>query len=175
MNYGEIKWNSVENGTGTRVSIFVSGCRNHCPGCFNEPTWDFNYGKEFSFEVQNSIIEHCKEPYIHGVSILGGEPLEPENQEPLMAFLITFTLECPGKTVWLYTGFTWEELKSPECRARTEWLPSLLSYVDVMVDGRFVQAERDITLRFRGSRNQRIIDVQKTILSPTREVVLWKE
>lgn len=165
MNYGKIYYADIANGVGCRTSLFLSGCRNHCKDCFNEETWDFSYGKPFDAEVQDMVITSIKPSYIEGLSILGGEPMEPENQEELLPFLKDVKTACPDKTVWLYSGFTWEELTDDSLgsRCRTEWTDEILPLVDILVDGRFVAEKKNISLKFRGSENQRIIDVPATL------------
>ena len=147
MNYGAIKKVDIANGPGVRVSLFVSGCRNHCKGCFQPETWDFDYGQPFTEETEKEIIKALRPSWIQGLSILGGDPMEPENQEALLPFLRSTKEELPGKDVWLYTGYRLEDVTNSP----------LLSYVDVVVDGPFIEAEKDISLAFRGSSNQRII------------------
>ena len=177
MNYATIKKNDVANGPGIRVSLFVSGCRHACPGCFNSEAWDFGYGCELTEEVRASIIEACKKPYIDGLSILGGEPFEPENQAGVTETLRSFKKAFPEKSVWCYTGFTLDrELLSEGSRARTEYTDEMLSYIDILVDGRYVAEKRDLTLRFRGSSNQRIIDMKQTMRDgKIKKLVLWDE
>ena len=153
-----------------RVSVFVSGCRHRCPGCFNEIAWEFDYGKEYTADIENEIIDALRPDYIEGLSLLGGEPFEPENQPALLGLLRRVRKELPAKNVWVYSGFTLEELLG-ESRARTEYTDEMLSLIDVLVDGRFIYAEKDITLRFRGSRNQRILDVPATLKAG--RPVLW--
>lgn len=170
MNYGEIKKIDIANGIGVRVSIFVSGCRNYCKNCFNQATWDFSYGKEYTDETENEIIDALKNSFIDGITFLGGEPFEPENQRGLIKLAKRIRKECPDKTIWCYTGFTLEEIRG-ESRANCEVTEELLSLIDVLVDGRFVEEEKDITLRFRGSRNQRLIDLKETLQSG--KIVLW--
>ena len=147
MNYCGLKKIDTANGLGVRVSLFVSGCRNHCPGCFQPETWDFGYGEPFTKEIEDEIIEALRPSWIQGLSILGGEPMEPENQAALLPFLSRVRRELPDKDIWLYTGYTFEAVSESE----------LLPLVDVLVDGQFVEGERDISLSFRGSRNQRIL------------------
>jgi len=147
MNYGAIKKVDIANGPGVRVSLFVSGCRNHCKGCFQPETWDFDYGQPFTKETEKEIIKALRPSWIQGLSILGGDPMEPENQEALLPFLQRVKKELLEKDVWLYTGYRLEDVTNSP----------LLSYVDVVVDGPFIEAEKDISLAFRGSRNQRII------------------
>ena len=150
MNYAGIITNDIANGPGVRVSLFVSGCRNHCPGCFNPKTWNFGYGKPFTKETENTILDALRPSWIQGLSILGGEPTEPENEEVLLPFLRRVRAELPGKDIWLYSGRTFETLKND----------ALLKLADVLVDGPFVLAEKDMRLAFRGSRNQRIINLR---------------
>ena len=161
MNYGAIKKRDIANGPGVRVSLFVSGCTHHCPGCFNAATWDFAYGEPYTKDVENEILELLSPDYIGGLSLLGGEPFEPCNQRELLPLLRRMRERYPNKTVWCYSGYTLEELTG-ESRARCEVTDELLSLVDVLVDGRFVQELKDISLRFRGSSNQRLIDLRET-------------
>lgn len=170
MYVAEIKKFDIANGLGVRVSVFVSGCRHRCPGCFNEIAWEFDYGKEYTADIENEIIDALRPDYIEGLSLLGGEPFEPENQPALLGLLRRVRKELPAKNVWVYSGFTLEELLG-ESRARTEYTDEMLSLIDVLVDGRFIYAEKDITLRFRGSRNQRILDVPATLKAGCP--VLW--
>ncbi len=151
MYYSEIKKTDIANGVGVRVSLFVSGCRNHCDGCFQPETWDFTFGKLFTAETENEIMEALRPSWIQGLSILGGEPMEPENQKALLPFLRRVHRELPDKDVWLYTGYVFESVSDSP----------LLPLVDVLVDGPFVAAEKDAGLAFRGSRNQRIIRLVK--------------
>lgn len=151
MNYGRIKKNDIANGPGVRVSLFVSGCRNHCPGCFNPETWDFNFGEPFTKKTEKEIIRALRPSWIQGLSILGGDPMEPENQRALLPLLKRIKVMFPDKDVWLYTGYTYEQIRDAE----------ILKWIDVLVDGPFIEAEKDITLTFRGSRNQRIILLKK--------------
>lgn len=172
MNYAEIKYYDIANGPGVRTSLFVSGCTHRCKGCFNEEAWDFTYGSKFDGETANKLIESCKPDYIAGLSLLGGEPFEPENQRALLPFLREFRTECPGKTVWCYSGYTYEELiRNGSCRC--ESTDELLELIDVLVDGEFVQELYDISLRFRGSSNQRIIDMKSSrMLGST---AIWRD
>ena len=147
MNYCGIKKTDIANGPGVRVSLFVSGCRNHCPGCFQPETWDFEYGDPFTKETEEELIAALRPSWIQGLSILGGDPMEPENQKALLPFLRKLKEELPEKDVWLYTGYLIEKVGTSP----------LLSYADVVVDGPFIEAEKDAGLAFRGSRNQRII------------------
>ena len=170
MYVAEIKKFDIANGLGVRVSVFVSGCRHRCPGCFNEIAWEFDYGKEYTADIENEVIDALRPDYIEGLSLLGGEPFEPENQPALLGLLRRVRKELPAKNVWVYSGFTLEELLG-ESRARTEYTDEMLSLIDVLVDGRFIYAEKDITLRFRGSRNQRILDIPATLKAG--RPVLW--
>ena len=153
MNYGGIKKTDIANGLGVRVSLFVSGCRNHCKGCFQPETWDFSYGKPYKLETEEEIIEALRPSWIQGLSILGGEPMEPENEQALLPLLKRVRKECPNKDIWIYSGYLYEELRSRE----------LLRYVDVLVDGRYEEKLRDPSLAFRGSSNQRILDVRESL------------
>ena len=172
MKYGKILKSDTANGPGMRLTLFVSGCRNQCPGCFNPQTWDFNYGEEFTGDTRDSILEILGKSYYQGMTILGGEPMEPENQPEILELIRKFR-NTFGRTrdIWIYTGFTCEELRSKECRACTESINEILSSIDVLVDGRFRMEEKDITLKFRGSRNQRLINMPETLKSGT--VVLY--
>lgn len=172
MNYGTIKKRDIANGPGVRVSLFVSGCTHHCPGCFNADTWDFDYGTPFTAETEREILELMSPDFICGLSLLGGEPMEPQNQAVLLPFLRRLKQIYPQKTVWCYSGYTLEELQG-ESRARCEHTDEMLSLIDVLVDGRFILAKKDIRLRFRGSANQRLIDLNKT--RQTGEITLWND
>ena len=170
MNYANIKFNDIANGEGIRVSLFVSGCTHHCKNCFNPETWDFNYGKVFSQEVQDSIIKELSHDHYNGLTLLGGEPMEPANQKGLLEFVKRVKTTYPNKTIWCYSGYLFDtELLSPS-RAHCPWTRELLSYIDILVDGEFKEELKDITLRFKGSSNQRIIDVQKSLKE--NEVIL---
>ena len=165
MHYGNIKWLSIENGDGVRVSLFVSGCRNKCKHCFSQCTWDFNYGQVFTNETLKSLLNGLKMPYIQGLTILGGEPLEPENQKTVLDIIKAVKTTYPDKDIWLYTGFVLQEdktIKDPinkdiQNRGNTPYLHEILNLIDVLVDGRFEEDKKDISLKFRGSSNQRII------------------
>jgi anaerobic ribonucleoside-triphosphate reductase activating protein len=166
MNYGEIKIADIANGQGCRTSLFVSGCTHHCPGCFNQMTWDFCYGKAFTKEVEDSIIESLRPEYIAGLTILGGEPMEVVNQQVLNPFIKRVRAEVPDKSIWIYSGYTWEELNDTENkRCHSDDTDEILGNIDILVDGEFVESKKDISLRFRGSSNQRVIDVVKTLES----------
>ena len=174
MNYATIKWADVANGPGVRVSLFVSGCTHHCPGCFNEEAWDFCYGKPYTEETEREILDALAPSYIHGLTVLGGEPFEPENQETVLSLLRRVKGAYPGKTVWCFTGNTLEEdLLREGGRGRCAVTDELLSYVDVLVDGAFIAEKRNLMLRFRGSENQRLIDLNAT--RKAGHVILWEE
>ena len=162
MNYANIKYYDIANGPGVRTSVFVSGCRHHCPGCFNAVAWDFTYGQPFDKTVRNEVFASCQPDYIAGLSLLGGEPFEPENQRALVPFLRRVRRELPEKNIWAYSGFLYEDMLREGSHPRCEVTDELLGMVDVLVDGRFVEALKDISLRFRGSSNQRLIDLNAT-------------
>ncbi len=162
MHYGNIKKFDIADGIGVRVSLFVSGCTHHCEGCFQPETWNFNYGNLFTIDTENEIIDALSPDYIDGLTLLGGEPFEPENQKVLLPFLKKIKEVLPHKTIWAYSGYTFEEL-SQNSRARCEFTDEILSMLDVLVDGEFKQELKNISLKFRGSSNQRVIDVQKTL------------
>ena len=163
MNYCAIKRSDVANGPGMRVTLFVSGCTNRCPGCFQPETWDFNYGEPFTKEVEDRIIQLLTPDYISGLTLLGGDPFEPENQRALLPFLKRVKAELPKKNIWAFTGFVLDkELWKDGSYARCEVTDDMLALVDVLVDGRFVEALKNVTLKFRGSSNQRLIDMNKT-------------
>ena len=170
MYYGSIKPCDIANGTGVRVTLFVSGCTHRCKGCFQPQTWDFRYGQPFTAETEEALLEALDRPYISGLTLLGGEPFEPENQRVLVPFVRRVRETYPQKTVWAFSGFTLEELRTEGSHPRCEATDELLSMLDVLVDGRFVEALKDISLRFRGSSNQRLIDIKKTLVSG--EIVL---
>lgn len=173
MNYCNVKNCDIANGVGVRVSLFVSGCRNRCKNCFQPETWDFNYGKPFDEQTEEKLLKMLAPSYINGLTVLGGEPMEPENQRALLPFLKKVKAAYHQKTIWLYTGFTLEELRSPDCRAHTEYTEEILKLLTVLVDGRFVEEKKNISLRFRGSENQRLIDVAATLAAGS--VTLWNK
>ncbi len=171
MNYAAIKWADVANGPGVRVSLFVSGCTHHCPGCFNEEAQDFHYGQPFTQAEEDKILQALAPAHIKGLSLLGGEPFEPDNQRALLPFLKRVKENCPQKEIWCYSGYTLDgELWRPS-RARCEATDEMLSQLDVLVDGPFVEEKKDLNLRFRGSSNQRILDVPASLKA--RAPVLW--
>lgn len=159
MYYGEIKNCDIANGEGVRVTLFVSGCTNHCKNCFQPQTWDFCYGQPFTTETEDYLLSLLSPVYINGLTLLGGEPFEPENQRALVPFLRRVRQMYPDKTIWGFSGFTYEELTSDGTHPRCEVTDEMLSLLDVLVDGRFVEELKDLTLRFRGSSNQRLIDL----------------
>ena len=173
MNYGQIFFNDVANGAGCRTALFVSGCTHHCKGCFNEMTWDFTYGEPYTKEVEDEIIESLKPSHIAGLTILGGEPMEPVNQKEIRKLLRRIKSEVPRATIWIYSGFLWEELTDKKNRrCHSEDTDEILSLTDVLVDGEFMLDKKNLMLRFRGSENQRVIDVQASLKK--HEVVLSK-
>ena len=163
MNYADIKKIDVANGEGVRVSVFVSGCNHHCKVCFNQCAWDFNYGKEFSEKEEQQIIEYMNHDYISGLSLLGGEPLEPKNQEGLLPLVKKVKEKFPDKNIWCYTGFDFEKDVVGKMAKNNETTRELLKYIDVIVDGKFEEDKRDLKLQFRGSSNQKIVDVKKSL------------
>ena len=173
MYYGNIKGFSIENGVGIRVSLFVSGCRNHCKNCFSPQTWNFTYGEPFTEETEKELLEELAPDHIHGLTILGGEPFEPENQKDILPLILKVRRELPGKTIWMYTGFTYEELTGESRGNCGELTRQIFETIDVLVDGRFVEEKKNLRIRFRGSENQRIIDMKETLRNG--EVTLMEE
>ena len=171
MYYGQIKNCDIANGEGVRVTLFVSGCTNHCEGCFQPQTWDFCHGKPFTAETEDEILAMLAPSYISGLTLLGGEPFEPENQRALLPFVERVRETYPEKTIWAFSGFTIEQLWQDGSHPRCEVTDKLLSLLDVLVDGRFVLEKKNISLRFRGSENQRLLDMPKTLLE--NKPVLW--
>lgn len=163
MNYADIKKIDVANGEGVRVSVFVSGCNHHCKGCFNQCAWDFNYGKEFSEKEEQQIIDYMNHDYISGLSLLGGEPLEPKNQEGLLPLVKKVKEKFPNKDIWCYTGFDFEKDVVEKMAKNNETTRELLKYIDIIVDGKFEEDKKDLKLQFRGSSNQKIVDVKKSL------------
>ena len=159
MYYSAIKYRDIANGLGVRTVLFVSGCRNRCEGCFQPETWNFSNGKVFAEEEEDAIIESLKPDFIRGLTLLGGDPFEPENQEGLIAFMRRVKKECPDKDVWAYTGYLLDEDLAEGGKKYTEYTDELLSYIDVLVDGPFVQDLKSLSLKFKGSKNQRVIDM----------------
>lgn len=170
MNYSQLIACDTANGEGVRTSLFVSGCTNHCPGCFNQEAQDFNYGKLYTQDTENILLDCVKQPYISGLSILGGDPLCQDDMGLITLNFLAHKVHSLGKTVWLWTGFKWENFNFTN---NFSLQSLLLSACDVVVDGPFIEAEKDLTLAFRGSRNQRIIDVRETL--GKGEIILYKE
>ncbi len=163
MNYATIKNYDIADGPGVRVSLFVSGCRHHCKGCFNAETWDFHFGQPYTKETQAEILDYLKPDYIQGFTLLGGEPFEPENQVELVHLLREIRQTYPKKDIWCYTGYLYDVDLIKGGKVFTDVTQEMLSYIDVLVDGEFIEAEKDLSLEFRGSRNQRIIDLREGI------------
>lgn len=163
MNYSEIKFTDIANGEGVRVSLFVSGCRRHCKNCFNGVAWDFSYGDPFTKEVQERILSALAPDFIAGLSLLGGDPFEPENQRALLPFVKEVKRRYPEKNIWCYTGYTYLNGAISEPQANTEVTRELISLIDVLVDGPFMEERKDIRLKFRGSSNQRVLDIKRSL------------
>jgi len=173
MNYGNIKTTDIADGIGVPVSLFVSGCTRHCKNCFQPQTWDFSYGTPFTAETEDFLFQALSHSFITGLTLLGGEPFEPDNQRALLPFLRRLRTRLPNKTIWAYSGCTWEELAGAVAsRFRCEATEELLSFLEVLVDGAFQEDRKDISLRFRGSANQRLIDVPETLRRG--QVTLWE-
>ena len=174
MHYGELKKCDIANGIGVRVTLFVSGCTNHCPDCFQPQTWDFDYGKPFTGETKAEIFTELDKPFINGLTVLGGEPFEPRNQRELLPLLREVREKYPDKTIWCFTGFRLDdELLRDGSYPRCEATDGMLACINVLVDGRFVKELKDISLQFRGSRNQRVIDMDRT--RETGQVTIWEK
>ena len=173
MNYATIKNNDIANGPGVRVSLFVSGCTHHCPGCFNEVAWDFDYGQPFTQETIDAIISMLKPAHIKGLTLLGGEPFEPQNQPDLVNLLRQVKEHYPEKSIWAYSGYLFERDILAGRLGPVEITREYLSYLDVLVDGPFVLSRKNLSLRFRGSDNQRLIDVKASLAKG--ETVLWQD
>ena len=171
MNYAEIKYCDIANGSGTRTALFVSGCTHHCAECFQPQTWNFDFGEPFTRKVEDELIESMRPSHIRGLTLLGGEPMEPSNQRGLVGFLERVKAELPGKTIWCFTGDLLEDLLDEANPRRTEVTDRMLACIDVLVDGPYIKELHDISLRFRGSSNQRIIDMPAT--RAACEVVPW--
>ena len=163
MNIAGIKEASIENGIGCRTCVFVSGCTHNCPGCFNKEAQDFNYGKSFTREHLQKILNSLKPKYIKGITILGGEPMEVKNQSGVLAIVKEVKKKYPDKTIWIYSGYKYEQLIDPNNTIHTEYTNDILNNIDILVDGEFVLAKKDLSLRFKGSSNQRVIDIPKTL------------
>ena len=162
MHYGQIMIADSANGIGMRVSLFVSGCLNRCRGCFQPETWDFDYGYPFTPEVEQQLMDELSHPYYDGLTILGGEPFELQNQPAVARLILRVKEELPDKTIWMYTGYTYDKDLVPGGCRYTDVTDTILDQIDTLVDGRFVEEKKNIRLRFRGSENQRIIDMKKT-------------
>ena len=173
MNYATIKPRDIANGPGVRVSLFVSGCTHRCPGCFNEEAWDFNFGQPFTQEVIDGILEDLSPSFVKGLTLLGGEPFDPRNQPSIVELLRQIKAKYPEKSIWAFSGYLFDKDILPGNLGDPAITREYLSYLDVLVDGPFVQAKKNLTLRFRGSENQRLIDVPKSLASGT--VVLWED
>ena len=171
MNYALIRENDIANGPGVRTSLFVSGCRHHCKGCFNPETWNFNYGQPFTQQEIDAIIKASEPSFIDGLTLLGGEPLEPENQSAIIELLKQFKTKLPNKSIWCYTGFSFENDILEKFNTKSENIAELLPLLDVLVDGKFVEELKSSALLFRGSSNQNIIDVKKS-LEENRMIIL---
>ena len=170
MYYSVIKPVDIADGVGVRVTLFVSGCTHHCKGCFQPQTWAFDYGQPYTQQTENEILSLLRPTYIRGLTLLGGEPMEPDNQRALLHLLQRVRTELPQKDIWCYSGYTLEQLTG-QSRARCEVTDELLTMIDVLVDGEFVEEKRNISLKFRGSENQRLIDLPATLKRGT--VVLY--
>lgn len=162
MHVANVKFYDIANGEGVRTSLFVSGCRHHCKNCFNAEAWDFTFGTPYTKKTEEEIIASLAPDYIAGLTVLGGEPFEPENQAEVLSLVTAVKSRYPHKTVWVYSGFTYEELLSGS-RAATDTARALLQQIDVLVDGRFIEEQKNISLAFRGSENQRVIDLPQTL------------
>ena len=173
MNFATVKYNDVSNGPGIRTSLFVSGCTHRCKGCFNSVAWDFDYGEKYTKNTENEIVESLRSPYIKGLTLLGGEPFEPQNQEALLTLVERIKSELPEKTIWCFSGYTIEEMLGGKLSEVKTTLP-LLKHIDVLVDGKFVEELKSLTLKFKGSSNQRTILVQET-LEKGEIVLLYQE
>lgn len=173
MKYATIKDYDISNGLGIRISLFVSGCTHKCPGCFNEVAWDFEYGEEFDKNVEDKLIKMLEPSYIAGLTLLGGEPFEVQNQKALLPFIKRVKKTYPNKNIWAFTGYLFDKDLLNQSRARCEVTDELLTYIDVLVDGPFILSKKDIALKFRGSDNQRIIDVKKSLSE--NKVILIEE
>ena len=173
MNYATIKNNDIANGPGVRVSLFVSGCTHRCPGCFNEVAWDFAYGQPFTQETIDSILKMLAPAHIRGLTLLGGEPFEPQNQPAIVELLRQVKKAYPGKTVWAYSGYLFDRDILAGRLGPKEITDEFVSFLDVIVDGPFVLSRKNLSLRFRGSDNQRLIDVKKSL--HTGEIILWQD
>ena len=172
MHYGEIKKCDIANGEGVRVSLFVSGCTHHCPGCFNQDTWDFSYGNEYTDKTEKEILDALSPGYVNGLTLLGGEPFEPQNQKVLVQLLRKVKERYPEKNIWCYTGYLFDKDVLDKMCKESEVTKEIVSYLDIVVDGEFMIDRKNLKINFRGSDNQRIIDVKKTL--DAGEIVHWE-
>lgn len=172
MHFGQIKTADSANGLGIRLTLFVSGCTNHCKGCFQPQTWDFNYGLEFTKEYEDYILKELSKPFYDGLTLLGGEPFEPENQRALVKLLRRIKQELPERTIWSFTGFVMDRDLVPGGRKHCEVTDEMLSMLDMLIDGPFIEEKKNISLRFRGSENQRIIDMNET--RKQGKIIIWQ-
>lgn len=172
MKYAAIKKCDVANGPGVRVSVFVSGCNHHCKGCFNEKAWDFNYGEDFTDEIIDKVLNDMNKDYISGLSLLGGEPFEIENQKGLVKLVKRVKEKFPNKTIWCYTGFDYEKDIMNNMYNKFSETKELINSIDVLVDGKFELDKRNLNLKFRGSENQRLIDVKKSM---KENKIIWTQ
>ncbi len=170
MNYGEIKKVDIANGEGVRVSLFVSGCTHHCKNCFNQDTWDFNFGKIYTDETEEYILNLLNHDYISGLSILGGEPFEFKNQENVSKLVQKTKTLFPKKNIWVYSGYVFEDLHTGG-KMNTPFVNKILENIDILVDGEFIEEKKNIMLKFRGSENQRLINIPKTLKN--KKITLW--
>ena len=173
MNYATIKNCDIANGPGVRISLFVSGCTHHCPGCFNEVAWDFQYGEPFTQDTVDYILKLMQPDYIKGLTLLGGEPFEPQNQPAIVDLLTQVKKAYPHKSIWAFTGYLFDKDILMKKLGPWEITEKYLGFLDVLVDGRFIEAQKDLTLRFRGSSNQRLIDVPKSL--EQGKIILWED
>ena len=173
MNYATIKPRDIANGPGVRVSLFVSGCTHHCKGCFNQEAWDFDFGQPFTQETIDSILRELSPGFVRGLTLLGGEPFEPENQPAIVELLRQIKTNYPEKTIWAFSGYLFDRDIWPGKLGDPAITREYISYLDVLVDGPFVESKKNLSLRFRGSENQRLIDIQKTLAAG--EIVLWED
>lgn len=173
MHYGNIKKYDIANGEGVRVTLFVSGCTNHCKNCFQPETWDFEYGHLYTKDTESEILEALNKPFIKGLTLLGGEPFEPENQRELVKLLKTVNTQYPEKDIWCFTGFILDQDLLNGGRKHIEVTDELLSYIDILVDGPFIEEQKNISLAFRGSENQRIIDLKKSLNK--QEIIIYRQ
>lgn len=173
MYYGNIKNCDIANGIGVRVTLFVSGCTNRCPGCFQPETWSFTYGEPFTTETEKQLLDMLAPDYINGLTLLGGDPFEPENQRALLPFLQKVRRRYPKKTIWAFSGFEYEDMLRTGCHPHCEVTEQLLELIDVLVDGPFVEAKKEVGLRFRGSSNQRLIDLVRT--RENGYITIWED